>query len=128
MKVVIFCGGLGVRMGEAAERIPKPMVPVGIRPFLAHHALVRPLGAQDFILCLGYRAESSSSISSSTTRPSRTTSCSPAGGRVARKGDGRLADHVPRHGFTGVDRRSARRGAAIHRRTTRYSSAPTGTA
>ena len=29
MKVVIFCGGLGVRMGEATERIPKPMISTG---------------------------------------------------------------------------------------------------
>ena len=27
MKVVIFCGGHGVRRGEAAQRIPKPMIP-----------------------------------------------------------------------------------------------------
>ena len=26
MKVVIFCGGMGVRMGEATQRIPKPMI------------------------------------------------------------------------------------------------------
>ena len=30
MKVVIFCGGLGVRMGEATKQIPKPMINVGI--------------------------------------------------------------------------------------------------
>ena len=36
MKVVIFCGGLGVRMGEATQRIPKPMITVGDRPILWH--------------------------------------------------------------------------------------------
>lgn len=57
MKVVIFCGGLGLRMREASERVPKPMVPIGNRPILwhimkyyAHH------GHTDFILCLGHRA------------------------------------------------------------------------
>ena len=34
MKVVIFCGGLGVRMGEETQRIPKPMIPIGNRPIL----------------------------------------------------------------------------------------------
>jgi glucose-1-phosphate cytidylyltransferase len=58
MKVVIFCGGLGLRMGEAAPSIPKPMVHIGNRPILwhimkyyAHH------GHKEFILCLGHRAE-----------------------------------------------------------------------
>ena len=36
MKVVLFCGGLGLRMGETTERIPKPMVDVGGRPILWH--------------------------------------------------------------------------------------------
>jgi len=34
MKVVIFCGGLGMRLREYSESIPKPMVPVGYRPIL----------------------------------------------------------------------------------------------
>ncbi len=58
MKVVLFCGGLGMRLREYSEAIPKPMVPVGYRPILwhvmryyAHH------GHKDFILCLGYRAD-----------------------------------------------------------------------
>ncbi|HTD13536.1 MAG TPA: hypothetical protein VK673_00045 [Chthoniobacterales bacterium] len=36
MKVVLFCGGLGMRMGEYSESIPKPMVPIGNRPILWH--------------------------------------------------------------------------------------------
>ena len=36
MKVVIFCGGLGVRMGEETQRIPKPMIEIGGRPILWH--------------------------------------------------------------------------------------------
>ena len=47
MKVVIFCGGLGVRMGEETQRIPKPMIR-DRQPAdpLAHHAVLRRLGAQ----------------------------------------------------------------------------------
>lgn len=58
MKVVLFCGGMGMRLREFSETIPKPLVPVGQRPILwnlmkyyAHY------GHKDFILCLGYRAE-----------------------------------------------------------------------
>lgn len=58
MKVVLFCGGLGTRLREYSESIPKPMVNIGYRPILwhvmkyyAHH------GHKDFILCLGYKAD-----------------------------------------------------------------------
>lgn len=58
MKVVIFCGGLGVRMGEATQRIPKPMIPVGTQPILWHiMKWYASWGHNEFILCLGYRAE-----------------------------------------------------------------------
>jgi len=58
VKVVIFCGGLGVRMGEATQTIPKPMVAVGTRPILWHiMKWYASWGHTDFILCLGYRAE-----------------------------------------------------------------------
>jgi glucose-1-phosphate cytidylyltransferase len=59
MKVVIFCGGLGMRLREYSESIPKPMVPVGTRPILWH--LMRyyaHFGHKEFVLCLGYRADS----------------------------------------------------------------------
>jgi glucose-1-phosphate cytidylyltransferase len=58
MKVVIFCGGLGMRMREHSEQIPKALAPVGYRPILWH--LMRyyaHFGHRQFILCLGYRAE-----------------------------------------------------------------------
>jgi glucose-1-phosphate cytidylyltransferase len=58
MKVVIFCGGLGMRLREYSETIPKPMVPVGYRPILWH--LMRyyaHFGHTDFILCLGYKGD-----------------------------------------------------------------------
>ncbi|MFN2233236.1 MAG: glucose-1-phosphate cytidylyltransferase [Anaerolineales bacterium] len=58
MKVVLFCGGLGTRLREYSETIPKPMVDIGYRPIIwqlmkyyAH------FGHKDFILCLGYRGD-----------------------------------------------------------------------
>jgi glucose-1-phosphate cytidylyltransferase len=58
MKVVLFCGGLGTRLREHSDTIPKPLVNIGYRPILwhlmryyAHH------GHRDFILCLGYRGD-----------------------------------------------------------------------
>jgi glucose-1-phosphate cytidylyltransferase len=58
MKVVIFCGGLGMRLREAGDDIPKPMVPIGNRPILWHlMKYYAHYGHKDFILCLGYRAD-----------------------------------------------------------------------
>jgi glucose-1-phosphate cytidylyltransferase len=58
MKVVLFCGGQGMRLREFSDTIPKPMVPIGYRPILwyimkyyAHY------GHKDFILCLGYQGD-----------------------------------------------------------------------
>lgn len=58
MKVVLFCGGLGLRLRDYSQDVPKPLVPIGGQPLLwhvmkyyAHH------GHKDFILCLGYRGE-----------------------------------------------------------------------
>ena len=59
MKVVLFCGGLGMRMREYSETIPKPMVPIGYRPILWHlMKYYAHFGHKDFILCLGYRGDS----------------------------------------------------------------------
>ncbi len=58
MKVVIFCGGQGLRMREASEVLPKPMIPIGNRPILWHvMKYYAHFGFTDFVLCLGYRAE-----------------------------------------------------------------------
>lgn len=58
MKVVIFCGGLGMRLREYADNVPKPMVPIGYRPVLWHvMKYYAHFGHKDFILCLGYRAD-----------------------------------------------------------------------
>jgi glucose-1-phosphate cytidylyltransferase len=54
MKVVLFCGGLGLRIRDA-EDIPKPMVHIGYRPILWHvMKYYAHFGHKDFILCLGY--------------------------------------------------------------------------
>jgi glucose-1-phosphate cytidylyltransferase len=58
VKVVIFCGGYGVRMGEETQRIPKPMIEVGGRPILWHIMRYYSMwGHDEFILCLGYKGE-----------------------------------------------------------------------
>jgi glucose-1-phosphate cytidylyltransferase len=58
MKVVLFCGGLGTRLREHSDTIPKPLVNIGPRPILWH--LMRyyaHYGHTEFILCLGYRGD-----------------------------------------------------------------------
>jgi glucose-1-phosphate cytidylyltransferase len=58
MKVVLFCGGLGTRLREHSDTVPKPLVNVGVRPIVWH--LMRyyaHFGHKEFILCLGYRGE-----------------------------------------------------------------------
>jgi glucose-1-phosphate cytidylyltransferase len=58
MKVVLFCGGLGTRLREHSETIPKPLVSIGNRPIVWH--LMRyyaHFGHKDFVLCLGYRGD-----------------------------------------------------------------------
>ena len=58
MKVVLFCGGLGMRLREHSESIPKPMVAIGYRPILWHvMKYYAHYGHKDFILCLGYKAD-----------------------------------------------------------------------
>lgn len=57
MKVVLFCGGMGMRIRDA-EDVPKPMVHIGYRPILWHvMKYYAHFGHKDFILCLGYRAD-----------------------------------------------------------------------
>jgi len=58
MKVVLFCGGLGMRLREFSESIPKPMVTVGYRPILWHvMKYYAHFGHNDFILCLGSKSD-----------------------------------------------------------------------
>jgi glucose-1-phosphate cytidylyltransferase len=58
MKVVLFCGGQGLRMREYSDGIPKPMAPIGMRPVLWHvMRYYAHFGHKEFILALGYKAE-----------------------------------------------------------------------
>lgn len=58
MKVVLFCGGLGTRLRDYGNNIPKPLVPIGYRPVLWHvMKYYAHFGHKDFILCLGYLAD-----------------------------------------------------------------------
>ena len=58
MKVVLFCGGLGLRLRDYTDHIPQPMVPIGYRPILWHvMKYFAHFGHRDFILCLGYRGD-----------------------------------------------------------------------
>jgi glucose-1-phosphate cytidylyltransferase len=59
MKVVLFCGGLGMRLYPTTRRTPKPLVTIGKEPILwqlmKYYAY---FGHKDFILCLGYKGDS----------------------------------------------------------------------
>jgi glucose-1-phosphate cytidylyltransferase len=56
MKVVLFCGGAGMRLRGYADDVPKPMVTIGPRPILWHlMKYYAHFGHKDFILCLGYK-------------------------------------------------------------------------
>lgn len=58
MKVVLFCGGFGMRLRDAPEAIPKPLSEIGYRPILWHlMKYYAHFGHKDFILCLGYKAD-----------------------------------------------------------------------
>lgn len=58
MKVVLFCGGQGLRIREHSETLPKPMISVGYRPILWHvMRYYAHFGLKDFVLCLGYRSD-----------------------------------------------------------------------
>ncbi|GAB2583285.1 sugar phosphate nucleotidyltransferase [Kribbella endophytica] len=55
MKVVIFCGGLGLRMRSGVDSAPKPMMTIGDRPVLWHvMRYYAHFGHTEFILCLGF--------------------------------------------------------------------------
>jgi glucose-1-phosphate cytidylyltransferase len=58
MKVVLACGGLGLRLYPRTENVPKPMVTIGEKPVLWHlMKYYAHFGHKDFILCLGYKGE-----------------------------------------------------------------------
>lgn len=56
--VAILAGGLATRLRPITEKIPKSLVPVAGRPFLAHQLeLLRGCGIRRAILCIGYLGE-----------------------------------------------------------------------
>ncbi|HEV7648314.1 MAG TPA: sugar phosphate nucleotidyltransferase [Actinophytocola sp.] len=58
MKVVLFCGGYGMRMRNGStDDVPKPMAMVGPRPLIWHvMRYYAHFGHKEFVLCLGYGA------------------------------------------------------------------------
>lgn len=55
MKVVLFCGGMGMRLRDYSDQIPKPLVEVGNRPILWHlMKYYAHFGHTEFVLCLGH--------------------------------------------------------------------------
>lgn len=57
MKVVLFAAGLGTRIRDYSEDVPKPMIPIGGQPILLHLMnYYSAYGHRDFVVCLGYKA------------------------------------------------------------------------
>src|SRR4051794_31497330 len=82
MKVVLFCGGLGTRIREYSEAIPKPMIPIGHQPILWHvMEYYSQSGHTDFVLCLGYKANVIKDFFLGY-RPQTYADCVVTGGRV----------------------------------------------
>ena len=112
MKVVIFCGGLGVRMGEETQRIPKPMIRIGNRPILWHiMRYYAAWGHTEFVLCLGYKGDvikeyflSHNEALVQRFRARRLRSR--AGGRDPQPRRRPVADHIRRHRHALDDRRA----------------------
>lgn len=58
MKVVLFCGGKGMRLRDYSDNTPKPMITIGYRPIIWHlMKYYAHYGHKEFILCLGYKAD-----------------------------------------------------------------------
>ena len=56
--VVILCGGMGTRIREASDKLPKPLIDIGGRPILWHiMKLYGSYGFRRFVLALGYKGE-----------------------------------------------------------------------
>ena len=58
MKTIILCGGMGSRIRDVNENIPKPMMPIGSQPILWHiMKIYSACGFNEFIICLGYKGQ-----------------------------------------------------------------------
>ena len=58
MKTIILAGGLGTRLAEYTDKIPKPMVTIGNKPILSHIMnFFQSYGFNDFIIAAGYKKE-----------------------------------------------------------------------
>ena len=58
MKAIILAGGLGSRLGNLTESIPKPMVKIDNKPIIYHiMTCFSKYGINDFIIALGYKSE-----------------------------------------------------------------------
>ena len=58
MKVILLAGGLGSRLSEYTETIPKPMVKIGDKPILRHiMEIFVNFGHKDFNIALGYKSD-----------------------------------------------------------------------
>jgi NDP-sugar pyrophosphorylase family protein len=56
--VAILAGGLATRLRPITEKIPKSLVPVAERPFLAHQLeMLHARGIRRAVLCIGYLGE-----------------------------------------------------------------------
>ena len=122
VKVVIFCGGLGVRMGEETQRIPKPMIRIGNRPILWHiMRYYAAWGHTEFVLCLGYKGDVIREYFLNYNEALFNDFVLEGHGADARielleRDVGELADHVRRHRHAVDDRRAAQGGRAVPER------------
>ena len=81
MKVVILAGGLGTRISEESYLKPKPMIEIGGKPILWHIMIYSAHGADDFVICCGYKGYVIKNISPTT---SCTCPTSPSTWRITR--------------------------------------------
>ena len=57
-QAVIFCGGLGTRLGDLTKQVPKPMLEVNEKPFLEHLLIqLKKNGITKILLLVGYKSE-----------------------------------------------------------------------
>lgn len=63
MKAIVLCGGLGTRLGALTRNIPKPLIEVAGRPFLAHVLDKLSIPAiEGFVMATGFHSEQVSDV------------------------------------------------------------------